>query len=593
MKCIVAGPNIKTFAKIIHSFCKIGEDIYFETYENGLHLKTINSSRSAYFCISLISPFFQKFNPYCNENTTNNDNDDNIVTPTCKLCIKSLLLIFKSLASIEKQQTEYFKLKLNNNRCQAIFKLFCKHDIAKTYHLSYIECESLEAIIPIDQNSDIEDDEFDTQNDNAKTNLLSSEISQPFLYMAKLKCLPKLFSELINQFSNSVEEITFIINSQSVMVKNYALEELDEENYKVNKKSSDIFTSQISCNNSIKNFNHSKRALDTRIQLYPKDFTKYKLNVNICSNNKNVEITFCVKEFKAALLLLEFMESEITFRIECAGKPLLLHSKMDQYYEANFLLATLAEMVVEKEDMLDDRFMLSQLSDIDKCSKQENNKNIKIPNIRKSTITNINNINSLFDQKLENDNISQAFNLSDENMLLDIGVIDYDNQSTNGHKQNLSNNKITCSEITDFDENKMIGDIRVDKTTLMRNTAFSENVKVPGHGKDKWFHNFLPSQERIEYDINVLSSQTNLSLLNSSENHNTTSHSNIQVSHLLNDINVLRFNLREKIDESRDMVPIHTSNKCSASKNQGVQNNSFIKNRGLLNTVLASESEED
>lgn len=74
------------FAKAIHSLAKIGDELHFEPMEDGLVLKTVNSSRSAYATFRFRIPFFLNFQR-CSENTVLKEVDPEEIVK-CKLPVK-------------------------------------------------------------------------------------------------------------------------------------------------------------------------------------------------------------------------------------------------------------------------------------------------------------------------------------------------------------------------------------------------------------------------------------------------------------------------------------------------------------------------
>ncbi|XP_027436116.1 cell cycle checkpoint control protein RAD9A isoform X5 [Zalophus californianus] len=61
MRCLVTGGNVKVLGKAVHSLSRIGDELYLEPLEDGLSLRTVNSSRSAYACFLFAPLFFQQY----------------------------------------------------------------------------------------------------------------------------------------------------------------------------------------------------------------------------------------------------------------------------------------------------------------------------------------------------------------------------------------------------------------------------------------------------------------------------------------------------------------------------------------------------
>ncbi|KAJ8262507.1 hypothetical protein GJAV_G00167230 [Gymnothorax javanicus] len=63
MDSMVTGGNVKVLATAIHSLSRIGEELYLESQEDGLALRTVNSSRSAFASFHFAPLFFQRYSP--------------------------------------------------------------------------------------------------------------------------------------------------------------------------------------------------------------------------------------------------------------------------------------------------------------------------------------------------------------------------------------------------------------------------------------------------------------------------------------------------------------------------------------------------
>ncbi|XP_065447820.1 cell cycle checkpoint control protein RAD9A isoform X3 [Chrysemys picta bellii] len=61
MRCLVTGGNVKVLGKAVHSLSRIGDELYVDPTEDGLSLRAVNSSRSAYACFLFAPLFFQLY----------------------------------------------------------------------------------------------------------------------------------------------------------------------------------------------------------------------------------------------------------------------------------------------------------------------------------------------------------------------------------------------------------------------------------------------------------------------------------------------------------------------------------------------------
>ncbi|XP_003468336.1 cell cycle checkpoint control protein RAD9A isoform X3 [Cavia porcellus] len=135
MKCVVTGSNVKVLGKAVHSLSRIGDELYLEPLDDGLSLRTVNSSRSAYACFLFAPLFFQQYQP----STPGQD------LLRCKILMKSFLSIFRSLAMLEKT-VEKCCISLNDRSSCLVVQLHCKYGVRKTHNLSFQDCESLQAV---------------------------------------------------------------------------------------------------------------------------------------------------------------------------------------------------------------------------------------------------------------------------------------------------------------------------------------------------------------------------------------------------------------------------------------------------------------
>ncbi|XP_046579415.1 cell cycle checkpoint control protein RAD9A-like [Haliotis rubra] len=191
MKCVIPGLNLKVFGRAIHSLSKIGDELYIEPMEEGLALRTVNSSRSAYACFLFSPSFFQHYDDGSGLSSSEDSDEDGF---RCKLGMKSILTVFRSLYTIEKT-VERCKIHLDNDESRLVFQLHCRHGIVKTHNLAFIECEQLQAVFSKD--------------------LSPNRLTAP----------SKLLCDVVVNFQHNQEEITLIVNPNKVALKNYTDDE--------------------------------------------------------------------------------------------------------------------------------------------------------------------------------------------------------------------------------------------------------------------------------------------------------------------------------------------------------------------------------
>nr|XP_055034253.1 cell cycle checkpoint control protein RAD9A [Misgurnus anguillicaudatus] len=184
MDCVATGGNVKVLAKAIHSLSRIGEELYLEPVEDGLALRSVNSSRSAFACFLLSPLFFQRYQ-------TSSDQSFR-----CKMPIKSVQSVFKSLSSLERS-VEKCRIQLNNEKSRLTITLHCKHGLLKTHNLSFQDCESLQAV-------------FDKE---SCTNVLQAQ--------------PRLMVDTVLHFPPSLEEVSLSVSNDRVWLRNHVEDDAD------------------------------------------------------------------------------------------------------------------------------------------------------------------------------------------------------------------------------------------------------------------------------------------------------------------------------------------------------------------------------
>ncbi|NXB68623.1 RAD9A protein, partial [Struthidea cinerea] len=116
---------------------RIGDELYLEPTENGLSLRAVNSSRSAFASFLFAPLFFQLYEP----GSAGPDTE----LFRCKVHMKSFLGVFRSLPSLEKSVGKCLIL-LKPRASRLVLQLHCKYGVTKTHNLAFQECERLQAV---------------------------------------------------------------------------------------------------------------------------------------------------------------------------------------------------------------------------------------------------------------------------------------------------------------------------------------------------------------------------------------------------------------------------------------------------------------
>ncbi|XP_034086796.1 cell cycle checkpoint control protein RAD9A [Gymnodraco acuticeps] len=184
MDCVVTGGNVKVLAKAIHSLSRIGDELYVEPQEDGLALRSVNSSRSAYACFLFAPLFFSRYTIPIG------------LAFRCKMAIKSVQAVFRSIATLEKT-VEKCHIELDEQKNLLTFTLHCKHGLVKTHNLSFQDSESLQAVFDKDSYSNV------------------------------FRSHPRLLVDTVVHFPPSLEEVTVSVSDDRMWVKNHVEDETD------------------------------------------------------------------------------------------------------------------------------------------------------------------------------------------------------------------------------------------------------------------------------------------------------------------------------------------------------------------------------
>lgn len=129
---------ILVLGRTIHALARFGDELYLESLQDCILLRTLNAAESAYAMVKFNKNFFSHFN-YNYYSTEDNEG------LKCKISMKSALNAFKSPAHMDKQ-VENLEIKLDPEMCKLIFQFKCKHGIVKTHYVSILDCKAMQAV---------------------------------------------------------------------------------------------------------------------------------------------------------------------------------------------------------------------------------------------------------------------------------------------------------------------------------------------------------------------------------------------------------------------------------------------------------------
>ncbi|XP_035235785.1 cell cycle checkpoint control protein RAD9B [Anguilla anguilla] len=183
MKCVIEGNNVKVFGKALHALSRIGNELWLDPLEKGLAVRSVNMAHSAYACFLFSPLFFQQY-------TQGAELPRDPTNLKCKLAMKSVLPLFRCLATIERN-VKRCKISISLPDSRVIFQFFCRHGITKTHNLGFQECEPLQAVFPV------------------------------HLCPNVLKAQARLLGDIVMHFPVYQEEVTLTLSPMRVNVKNF------------------------------------------------------------------------------------------------------------------------------------------------------------------------------------------------------------------------------------------------------------------------------------------------------------------------------------------------------------------------------------
>ncbi|CAH8521625.1 unnamed protein product [Heterobilharzia americana] len=261
MRVILQPTELKVLVRAIYSLGKLGHEIYFECGRNDLKIKTVNSSRSAFAVIQFKETFFDKFTSSLADGSSQR----------FKIPSISCTNVFRLTSALERSVMKC-KMFLSTQETILTVQYFCRFGIVKTFNMSIIDCEQLEAVYSLE---------------GSANHLLISA---------------RLLGEVINNFRQSSDELTFILNDGECTFQNHT-------------------------------FQTDPSTITTQIPLNATEFDVYIIQ-------SKCEVTFCQKELRVLLPFCEFVSPMIRIYCDQPGKPIIFACAHETRLSARYVLAT-------------------------------------------------------------------------------------------------------------------------------------------------------------------------------------------------------------------------------------------------------------
>ncbi|VDD87030.1 unnamed protein product [Enterobius vermicularis] len=174
--------NFKIFARAVFALNRIGDELYLEPSREGLALRSLNCSKSAYAAFLFSTTFFASYDVDQIRDSENN---------LCRISMKPALMAFKCAKTLEKSVLAC-SLFINPKADTMLVQLTHTYDIVKSHEIPLLECTT--AFRNIVDKADL------------KYNLTASS---------------SLLLSLLSEIRQDTSDVTFKAGKEVFAVKNY------------------------------------------------------------------------------------------------------------------------------------------------------------------------------------------------------------------------------------------------------------------------------------------------------------------------------------------------------------------------------------
>lgn len=188
--CFTMHGNFRVFARSILALNRVGEELYLEPNEEGLALRALNSSKSAYATFLFSSTFFV----CCDVRRIRNDEYN-----LCRISMKCALSAFRSVRTIDKAVLSC-RMYINPRADSMLVQLTHTYDVIKWHEIPFLDCTTA------------------FRNIVNKTDLVDCIV------------VPSVtLSNLFTQMHRNSEEVMLCAKSDSFMLRNFTSRELEPD----------------------------------------------------------------------------------------------------------------------------------------------------------------------------------------------------------------------------------------------------------------------------------------------------------------------------------------------------------------------------
>ena len=277
-----------------------------------LILRVVNTARSAFFAVTFASSFFDLYELYESE------------------LVQTAVLLKQVLATFRTPRCETYEwdLSLTDASSYLSIKILAENHMIKSYHLDCLDSEILNATVDKEAYSTCVICEGEIDGDM----VLFRSPNDPLLNLAAGE-----LNRLLSSFQSNLAELTIIANPEHLLSLNVPQTACQFQSFiDVDKAKSD-------------------ESLNTSLSINTRSlFLHYKHK-----SDQAQDVTLNLKDFRTMLSLCEHLGSNILFRFDCPGSPLVAQphvhgqiqpvNELQSSFSAELVLATLIESQLGKQ----------------------------------------------------------------------------------------------------------------------------------------------------------------------------------------------------------------------------------------------------
>lgn len=146
----IPAVNLKSFALVIQFLCRVGKELLIEGRADGLVLRTLSDSKSAYAAVTFSQDFFDFYT--CQAKAADPADEDGAASTsvTCKILLKAVHNLFRTLKNVHRLLIAVEAEDQWRIEPRLKFLMHCEYGIKKEHRLGMQDCEPLYAVFDDD-----------------------------------------------------------------------------------------------------------------------------------------------------------------------------------------------------------------------------------------------------------------------------------------------------------------------------------------------------------------------------------------------------------------------------------------------------------